>query len=530
MNKFFLTSFIIGFALNLQAQRNVILIIADDLGTDYFGFYENHVDTVDVPNIRALMQKGVRFKNAMSNPVCSATRSTALTGRYGFRTGVGAIVGGPGGSGQIDTSEKTIPKLLKNYNSQIATANIGKWHLSQATPASNLLNPNVLGYDHFEGPFIGAIPSFTNWTKYTNGVSSNCTNYATSENVNNAVAWLKSLNSSHPFFLWMAFNAPHEPIHLPPAGLHSYTTLTGTTADINANPKSYFKAMTQALDTEIGRLFDSLQVLNKLDSTDIIFIGDNGNTTKTAQNVNPAKSKGTVYEYGVHVPMIITGPSVVNPNRSSDALVNTSDIFSTVLEMMGHSNWISQIPISKPVDSKSIMPVLNNTNTVIRPWSFCEFFKVMHDSTEAKAMRNADYKLIKYDYGKEEFYNLSLDPQESNDLLLTTLTSNDISNYYYLCNEMTQLVGVGNFCQIGVGLQDNEIANLNLITYPNPFQTQIHISERYRNHEFELINLYGQIIYSGSRIENQNFSNLSNGIYFLKDKQTQQIIKVRKEN
>ncbi|MFN5787333.1 MAG: sulfatase-like hydrolase/transferase, partial [Bacteroidota bacterium] len=80
------------------AQTNTILIIADDLGSDYFGFYENDGDTVDVPNIRRLMQAGVKFTNMMSNPVCSATRSSILTGRYGFRTGVGGVVGGEGGS------------------------------------------------------------------------------------------------------------------------------------------------------------------------------------------------------------------------------------------------------------------------------------------------------------------------------------------------------------------------------------------------------------------------------------------------
>ena len=79
------------------AQTNTILIIADDLGSDYFGFYENDGDTVDVPNIRRLMKAGVKFTNMMSNPVCSATRSSILTGRYGFRTGVGGIVGGEGG-------------------------------------------------------------------------------------------------------------------------------------------------------------------------------------------------------------------------------------------------------------------------------------------------------------------------------------------------------------------------------------------------------------------------------------------------
>ena len=194
MRKILYFFILIAFILHIKAQRNVLVIIADDLGTDYLSFYENAgPDTVYVPNIKSLLSRGVRFKNAMSNPVCSSTRSGILTGRYSFRTGVGGIVGGTGGSNQLDTSEITIPRLLKKYNSNIAKADIGKWHLHQPAPASNLLNPNVMGYDRFEGPFIGQLPSFTNWTKYTNGVASNCTNYATSENVNNAVSWLKSL-------------------------------------------------------------------------------------------------------------------------------------------------------------------------------------------------------------------------------------------------------------------------------------------------------------------------------------------------
>ncbi|MBL0051860.1 MAG: sulfatase-like hydrolase/transferase [Bacteroidetes bacterium] len=96
MNKYLIAFCFFIFSCDTYAQRNVILIIADDIGTDYFGFYEDHNDTVDVPNIRSLMNNGIRFKNAMSNPVCSPTRAGIFTGRYSFRTGVGGIVGGGG--------------------------------------------------------------------------------------------------------------------------------------------------------------------------------------------------------------------------------------------------------------------------------------------------------------------------------------------------------------------------------------------------------------------------------------------------
>jgi arylsulfatase A-like enzyme len=212
---------------------------------------------------------------------------------------VGGIVGGAGGSNQLPISEKTIPQLLALYNPAIAKANIGKWHLHQPNPAANLMNPLTLGYDRYEGPFIGQLPSYTNWTKYTNGQASTVTHYATSENIDNAVSWLKTIDNKQ-FFLWIGFNAPHAPFHLPPANLHHYTNLSGTSPDIRNNPKSYFKAMLQSLDTEIGRLFDSLKVINKYDSTDFIFIGDNGNTAVTAQISDTSRAKGTVYQYGIH--------------------------------------------------------------------------------------------------------------------------------------------------------------------------------------------------------------------------------------
>ena len=514
MKKFLILLSFCFSVLNLSAQRNVILIIADDIGTDYFSFYEDHQDTVFVPNIQSLLSKGIRFQNAMSNPVCSSTRSGILTGRYSFRTGVGNVVGGIGGSGSLDTSEISIPRLLKIYNPNIAKANIGKWHLQQPSPPSNLFFPNVLGYDHFEGPFIGALPSYTNWTKYTNGVSSTVTNYATSENVDNAFNWVKTQNTK-PFFLWVAFNAPHTPFHLPPLSLHSFTTLSGTTQDINNNPKSYFKAMLQALDTEIGRLFDSLQSINRLDSTDIIFIGDNGNTIRTAQISDTTRAKGTIYQYGVHVPFIISGPSVINPGRVSDALINTADIFATVLELFGYSDWQSQIPFNKTVDSKSIFPIIKNQSNQIRPWSFTEIFKVTTDSDDGKAIRNKDFKLINFDSGQQEFYNLTLDPGETNDLLSGTLTTTDIDNYNYLCSEMTNLVGTGNYCNSLVGIIGIEIGNKSVYTYPNPFKSNIRVLNASNDSYYELKDSFGRIIYCGKYIEKQDLSFLSDGIYYL---------------
>ena len=510
MKKFNLFIFILlAFTVKICAQRNTILIIADDLSPDYFGFYPNHVDTVDVPNLRKLKENGILFTKLSSNPVCSSTRAGILTGRYSFRTGVGGIVGGVGGSNQIDTAEISIPKLLKKHNPDIAKANIGKWHLKQPMPAVNLTSPLALGYDWSEGPFIGQLPSFTNWQKYTNGVLSNVTTYATTENVNNMITWLKAQNKEKPFFIWLAFNAPHDPLHLPPADLHKFTNLTGTATDIRDKPKEYFKAMIQAMDREMGRLFDSLKVMNKLDSTDIIFIGDNGNSTRTAQIADQNKAKGTVYEYGVNVPMIISGPTVVNKGRISDALVNTADLFATIVENFGYTNWQSQIPSNKPVDSKSLLPIIKNQSDSIRPWAFSEIFKLTTDSADGKSIRDLQYKLIRFDYGVEEFYDLIADPLENKNLLSGKLNAIEVDRYNYLCNEMSKLVG-GFTCKKLVQVKnsiptDDDIFEL----VPNPSNSNVTINFSSESGEKYSLKIYDNL---GRIISHQIYSSLGKDI------------------
>ena len=500
--------------IKLNAQRNVILIIADDLGSDYCGFYENHVDTVSMPNVRKLLNRGVRFRYAWSNPLCSPTRAGILTGRYSFRTGMGDVVAA--GSAEIDTAEITIPRMLKKYSSnKIATAGIGKWHLTAPKPAK-FNYPNIMGYDYYAGNFLGQLANYYSWTKIVNGFSGTSNVYATIDETSDAINWIKT-QKNQQFFLWLAYNAPHSPYHLPPTGLYSDKTLSGTAADITANPKAYFKAMTEALDNQVGRLFDSLQSMKLWDNTDIIFIGDNGDDPLVNQGTNSAK--GSIYQDGISVPMIIAGPSVVNPNRVSTELVNTADIYATVLDLFGDTAWSKNVPQNKPVDSRSMMPILKNQNVKMRDWIFTEIFKVTPTAGDGKTMRNATHKLLDFDNGTQKFFKISTDPNEKTNLLTGTLNFEDGTNYAYLCNEMTKLVGVSRFCDDNVS-KPNLHHTSNNIAYPNPFTNRIYLKESAQNMEVVLRNTLGQIVFEGQDIEKQNFENLPSGIYFLRLKNT----------
>ncbi len=514
------------FLSNLMlAQRNVVIIIADDLGSEYCGFYGSHADTVKMPHIRSLLSRGVLFKNAWSNPLCSPTRAGILTGRYSFRTGVGNAVGGIN-SAVLDTSEYTIPRLLNSFApNQISKANIGKWHLHLPNPVSNYQFPVLMGYDYYEGNFSGTLTSYYSWSKIKNASASTCSTYATTEVANNAISWMQKQNK--PFFLWLAFNAPHTPHHLPPLDLHSYDHLSGTTSDIAANPKNYFKASMESLDHEIGRVFDSIIALGKWDSTDFIFIGDNG-SDGTVSLSSGGGAKGSVYQEGIHVPFIISGPTVMNPGRTSEALVNTQDLFATILELFGDKDWRNRIPSVISIDSKSLLPIIKNTSTEIRDWTFSEVFKVPTVASDGKAIRNKEYKLIQFDDGRQKFYKVSTDSMENADLLLGTLNAESQENYNYLCEKMSTLLSRTDICKSSTGIVE-ESKEFNIKIGPNPFINGFKIEGINNTVRTILFSSEGKLIYSGTAISEQDFSKLPQGMYILKIDRFNKVWKLMKE-
>ncbi len=456
---------------SLRAQQNTVLIIADDVSPDYFGCFSTGTDTAKTPVIRSLAVQGVRFSQAWASPVCSPTRACLLTGRYSFRNGVGGVVMGLS-TPQIDTAEMSIAKLLKyqapaNYR----TACVGKWHLTANTPQRRLY-PNKMGFDLYSGNFLGAITDYYRYPRVKNGITDTVKTYATTQTVNDALEWLDTLNSKRPFFLWLAFNAPHTPFHVPPAALCDTTGLSGSSADISANPEKYFKAALQAMDTEIGRLISSLKTRKLYDSTNFIFIGDNGNSVQVAQISNRSRSKGTIYHYGVNVPMFITGPAVTAKGSIIGSPVSTSDLYATIAEMSGLPDWRKYIPSGKITDSRSLLPVLKNQGSVSRSWVFTETFNTPATADDGKTIRNSDYHLLRFDDGREEFYRLSADPQELSNLLLSpsSMTGADLNNYRLLCDSISALTGISGCQSLALEPADRDAA---FSVYPNPAKDRV---------------------------------------------------------
>ena len=494
----------------LSSQKNVVLIIADDLGKDYCGFYSTATDTARMPNIRSLASKGLIFTNAWANPVCSPTRASMLTGRYGFRLGVGNAIDNTS-SQSLDTAEYSIPKVLKLLSPKgYKTANIGKWHINTSSAASLKYPTTKFGYDVYSGPFIGALPDFYNYTSIRNGVSETISTYATTQNVNDAIAWFNTVGSS-PFFLWLAFNAPHTPYHKPPDSLITYTGLTGTTAHINANKSLYFKASVEALDKEVGRLIAHLKAINKLDSTVFVFMGDNGNAKEVSQISDLTHSKGTVYQYGVNIPLVISGPDVVS--GVNNELVGTIDLFSTILNLCGVSSFPSAVNTNLIVDSRDLSPYLRGSKPLIRSYAYTEVFSTPAQTSDALAIRGSDYKLIRWSNGNEEFYNVSSDINESNDILKGTLSSTEKTKYDELCAELYRLRGT-NLCKSYSHISDSRLYEIDMAYSHNT----LHLRSSLGIRSVAIYNVWGQQIQSVSfeNVTNTELPmNLSQGIYLV---------------
>lgn len=406
-------------AATTATPRRVLLVIADDLGVDVplacndanaDGTPDDGIARPPTPRIDAICA-GVRFRRTWATPLCSPTRATLLTGRYGFRTGVGWV---SGSAAQLPLAETTLPELLAANG--VATANIGKWHLGTTAAQGGESAPNQAGWGHFAGLLGGALDDYASWPRTVDGVTATSTTYATTANVDDALAWLEGVERDRPWLLWLAFNAPHSPFHAPPTGLYAGKELTGAAAHVKKNPELYYRAMIEAMDSELGRLLDGAAALGHGD-IDVVFLGDNGTPSQVTQAPwNPDHAKGTLYQGGVHVPLCIHGPSVAAPGRSSDALVHTVDVFRTIAALFG----VTAPPTGVVWDGQDLGPVLaNQALAAPRPWNYTEAFGDQQDgdTTAGRAVTDGRYRLIRWQSGAVALYDLEADPYEANDLL-----------------------------------------------------------------------------------------------------------------
>ncbi|WP_440880262.1 sulfatase-like hydrolase/transferase [Tenacibaculum sp. C7A-26P2] len=394
---------------------NILLIIADDLGKDAINGYAEGSIKPATPNIDAIRKSGLTFTNFWVYPTCTPTRSSIITGKYGYRTGVkwaGDI---------LNNTEEILHHYIKEQtNNQYQTALIGKWHL--AGNVNTTFNPEVLGMDYYAGLLSGT-GDYSAWNYSEDGVVSVENEYITKKLTTLAKDWIN--NQTKPWFLWLAYTAPHTPFHIPPNEMHSQGNLPEYIQGIDPIP--YYMAAIEAMDFQIGRLLENISKDVK-ENTIIIFIGDNGTPNQVAQiPYTNDKAKGSLYQGGINTPMFISGAGV-NRQGVDNNLINGTDLFATIASLSG-------INVDVIYDSKSFTSLLKD-NIDIRKFQYSE---MSNEIDEIWTISNGTYKLIENKKGNIELFDLLIDPYEEHNLIGKTLNSNEIDAKQELENELLKI-------------------------------------------------------------------------------------------
>jgi arylsulfatase A-like enzyme len=415
---------LLGFPLSGRAaapvKPNVVLILADDLGwTDLACFGS---DLHETPALDQLARDGMRFtQNYSACTVCSPTRAALLTGKYPARLHVTDWIPGampdnpkflvPDWTKYLPSEETTIAEVFKAAG--YATAMIGKWHLAKAGTHESY--PEVHGFDlNIAGTDKAQPPTYhAPWRIPTLAPEGNEGEYLTDRLSDEAVKFLER-SKDQPFFLYL----PHFAVHLPLQGRADLTEKYQKKIRAGLNHRNAaYAAMTESLDTAVGRVRAKLAELRLTERTIVIFTSDNGGRVPTTSNLPLRFGKASAYEGGVRVPLIVSWPGVTKAGGVSDAPVITMDLFPTLVEMAG-------LPASAArtaVDGVSIAPLLRGSTKPTRDTMFWHYPHHQHyqlgGAMPYGAIRSGDFKLIEFfNDMRVELYNIRDDIGEARDL------------------------------------------------------------------------------------------------------------------
>ena len=323
-------------------KPNIILIIADDLGWGDVGYHGSDIRT---PNIDRLAKEGVELDRFYVAPICSPTRAGLLTGRYPNRYGLRNNVIRPWLDFGLDTAEVTLPEILADAG-YANRALVGKWHLGHSRKA---YHPLSRGYTYFYGHLNGAIDYFNfkregerDW--HENYQPSLDTGYTTDLIGQKANQLIQAYaDQEAPFFLQVAFNAPHSPLQATRKYLDMYGFDPQKKRFMRGRGRGNTKRQTYAamvthMDHEIGKMLQLMDSLNIADNTIVLFMSDNGGELNHgASNGELRGAKLTEWEGGVRVPALIRWPDKFKAATRTKQVIGYIDITPTLLAMIGEN-------------------------------------------------------------------------------------------------------------------------------------------------------------------------------------------------
>lgn len=404
-------------------KPNIVFILADDLGWTDLGCYGNPYN--ETPAIDLLAKGGVRFTQAYAScPVCSPSRAGLMTGKYPARLQLTNFIGGertdpkspvlPAKWKQyLGASEKTIAEMLKEQD--YVTGEVGKWHLGGA----DSLSPWNQGFDYSR--MIGKNGlDYYNYSIYCDSYNKEFTDhgkeYMTDKLTQYGVEFIQQ-NKTKPFFLYLAYSAPHV-FCVPRGDKLSKYFLKYEKFGGKYNPN--YAAMVESIDDGVAEIMKTLKDNGLLENTIVVFTSDNGGVGlpelgPTPTNMDPLRKwKGHIYEGGLRVPAIVYWPSHVPSGKICDQYFSNIDYFPTICDLLN----IPKMP--DHVDGVSILPIFQNSelNGFDRGpifWHYPHFSNQL--GRPAGAVRQYDFKLVEnYETGKLELYNLKEDVSESIDI------------------------------------------------------------------------------------------------------------------
>jgi arylsulfatase A-like enzyme len=394
------------------AKPNFLLILTDDHGYGDVSAYRQA--DVQTPHIDNLAAEGMLFLNMRANcTVCSPSRAALLTGRYPDRVGVpGVIRTNPADSwGWFSPSVPTLAQELKKVGYH--TALVGKWHLGLDSP--NI--PNERGFDFFHGFLGDMMDSYTTHLRHgRNYMRRNAEiiepdGHATDLFSDWAVDYLRdrARQPAQPFFLYLAYNAPHFPIEPPADWLERVNQRQPGLAPARA----LNVAFVEHLDDGIGRVLKALRDTGLDQDTVVVFTSDNGGSLPHAQNNDPWRDgKQSHYDGGLRVPFIARWPTEIAPGSRNDYAGLIFDLFPTFLDL-------AKVRMPEGLDAVSLTPLFRgDTIDSSRDLYFVRREGgLRYGGKSYEAIIRGNWKLLQNDpYRPLELYNLQQDPRETTDL------------------------------------------------------------------------------------------------------------------
>ncbi|MEO1523980.1 MAG: sulfatase [Planctomycetota bacterium] len=405
-----------------KAQPNIVLIFVDDLGWRDVGCYGN--EFVETPHIDRLAGQGLRFTNFYaSGAVCSPTRCALQSGQNQARIGITAHIPGhwrPFERVQTPLTEMALPletvtiaEALKSVGYR--NGYVGKWHLGWETHS-----PANQGYDfaaeingpHYEGRYRCTLKEL----KPKPG------QYRTDFEADLATDFIRR-SAGSPFFLMVSPFAVHIPLGAMSEKVEKYRTKAGGSDDHLPHP--IYAAMIEHVDDLVGRIVGQLDHSKIADETLVIFTSDNGglyrrydyreSADRTVATQTPLRGeKGTLFEGGIRVPLIVRYPGVIRGGTTCEEPTISHDFYPTCVELAG-----ADLPVNQPIDGVSLTPVFKSADASLDREALFWHYPHYHHDRPASAIRSGDWKLLEYldGTGEKLLFDLSVDLSESENLM-----------------------------------------------------------------------------------------------------------------